>query len=294
MNKLSPRTRLLVFAGMALAALLLLAATVSTLQFADGSPLPIFQMTPPVIETGMPDSLGKVILAAMRVVILLGWVALPFVIVLFIVNKEWRKRILRDLAVYLPILAGLYLLYSRRKSLKPEDGPAAQNLGGLLPTVDATSLVTPPAYTPPAQWVTTATTIGLALILALALGAVLLGLWRRRRSEEKPLRAIQEQAQAALDAIQLGGDLREVIMRCYLQMSEALRQYRNIQREQDMTPHEFEAYLERRGLPREPVRQLTLLFEQVRYGDLTPGRQDERAAISSLSAIVSACQRSRE
>jgi hypothetical protein len=75
-------------------------------------------------------------------------------------------------------------------------------------------------------------------------------------------------------------------------MIHALETYRNIHRDRYMTPHEFEAYLEGRGLPREPVRQLTALFEQVRYGGVRPGRADERTAISSLEAIVAACQKS--
>ena len=60
-----------------------------------------------------------------------------------------------------------------------------------------------------------------------------------------------------------------------------------------MTPHEFERILQERGLPRGPVHDLTQLFEQVRYGGYNPGRQEERVAVSSLSAIVTACQRSR-
>jgi hypothetical protein len=76
-------------------------------------------------------------------------------------------------------------------------------------------------------------------------------------------------------------------------MLQAVEEYKNIRRDRDMTPHEFELALERRGLPREPIHQLTELFEQVRYGGQVPGRAEERLAVSSLSAIVSACQRTR-
>jgi hypothetical protein len=71
-----------------------------------------------------------------------------------------------------------------------------------------------------------------------------------------------------------------------------LRDYRLIHRDQDMTPHEFEQMLEHHGLPREPIRQLTELFERVRYGAYSPDRSEEHIAISSLSAIVRACQSS--
>jgi hypothetical protein len=58
-----------------------------------------------------------------------------------------------------------------------------------------------------------------------------------------------------------------------------------------MTTHEFEEILQGKGLPDEPIHQLTLLFEDVRYGNLNPGEADETRAISSLGAIVSALRR---
>jgi hypothetical protein len=119
--------------------------------------------------------------------------------------------------------------------------------------------------------------------------------WRRtRRKEELPLEKIERRAQDAIDELAAGGDLREVIQRCYFRMIDALHEYRNIDRERDVTPHEFELILQRHGLPPDPVHQLTDLFERVRYGAHRPGRQDEQLAVSSLSAIVAACQRARD
>jgi hypothetical protein len=108
------------------------------------------------------------------------------------------------------------------------------------------------------------------------------------------LRRVEKEARVALDAISAGGDLREAVIRCYLQMIEALQEYRGIHRDQDITPHEFEIILAKRGMPGEPVHQLTTLFEEVRYGTFKPGRKEEQVAIASLSAIVSACQRVAE
>ena len=48
----------------------------------------------------------------------------------------------------------------------------------------------------------------------------------------------------------------------------------------------FQQRLEEKGFPREPVRALTALFEEVRYGQVTPGKLDEQRAISSLTSIV--------
>jgi hypothetical protein len=60
-----------------------------------------------------------------------------------------------------------------------------------------------------------------------------------------------------------------------------------------MTPSEFEQALQGKGLPREPVHQLTHLFEEVRYGARQVGEREERQAIDSLSAIVAACTRAK-
>ena len=56
-----------------------------------------------------------------------------------------------------------------------------------------------------------------------------------------------------------------------------------------MTPREFEVYLTQNGMPREPVQQLTRLFELVRYGAVTAAPADEQHAVASLTAIVEAC-----
>jgi hypothetical protein len=69
-----------------------------------------------------------------------------------------------------------------------------------------------------------------------------------------------------------------------------LSEQRNIQRPSHMTPREFETALAGQGLPRDPVQQLTRLFEDVRYGTRQPGEREERLALDSLAAIVSASQ----
>ncbi len=52
-----------------------------------------------------------------------------------------------------------------------------------------------------------------------------------------------------------------------------------------MTPREFERLLENEGVPAEPARQLTGLFEAVRYGQWQPNPGDEQKAVSCLDAI---------
>ena len=94
-----------------------------------------------------------------------------------------------------------------------------------------------------------------AIILAAAVIVLTLRMLAARRApDSRPWEFEVEQArQALLD----GKDLREVIIRCYRRMGEALQEERGIEREASMTTGEFEELLAEKGLPREPVRQLT-------------------------------------
>lgn len=284
---------MLVFFAIALLAFIGLAVTLNALQLDPGKPLSFYQLAPQLYDPGMAGGLDRTLLAVIRVLLILGWVVLPVYVLLLIVSKRARKQFLRDMATFLPILIMLYLLSRAKTSQNAAEqiNPRMFDLGGLA-EAQAGNEVAPPVYQAPPEWLTTAITVALVVIISLAVVLIFLAIYRRSKGRAlEPLHHIQQEAQAALDAIEAGGDLREVIIRCYVQMIETLKQYRSIHRDRDMTPHEFEAYLEQRGLPREPVQQLTLLFEQARYSGTTPARQDERSAVASLSAIIAACQR---
>jgi hypothetical protein len=295
-KSLTPRTKTLIFAGIALLALILLASTLNGLTFSEGTRLEFPAIAPQVTDPGIPPGWGRTLITILRLLIIVGWLVLPFYIILVIVSKDERKRLLRTLAVFLPLMFVLYLLSTKKLtgSREQEASPFNFNLNDLQQGQSGAAAPMPVFQAPPA-WVTTAVTIAIAVAIALLVLGVGYAIWRRTRKEEpEPIDIrIENQAQAALEALQSGADLRDVILRCYLQMVEALKEYRGIQRDRDMTPREFEDYLERRGLPQQPVRDLTGLFEQVRYGGLMPGLQAERQAVASLSAIVSACQKMR-
>jgi hypothetical protein len=84
-----------------------------------------------------------------------------------------------------------------------------------------------------------------------------------------------------------GSDLKDVIIKCYQQMSLALESERGLEREVYMTTTEFEKLLETAGIPYEPIHQLTQLFEAVRYGNWQPNHVDEQEAIRCLKTIMS-------
>ena len=124
--------------------------------------------------------------------------------------------------------------------------------------------------------------------IGLALGLILIGVrllfWRREPNRIPD--AVQWEAEQAIRALQTGSDVRSVIVRCYRQMSQALQKERGIQLEETMTARDFERLLEARGIPHDPVHQLTQLFEGARYGYRQPGPEEERKALDSLNAIL--------
>jgi hypothetical protein len=296
-NKITPRVRTYIFAGLALLALILLSISVNSLEMAPGLPFSFPQIMPKVVDPSISLGSMRFLLAVLRVIMIVAWIGLPFYIILLFISKDERKRFIRMMAFLVPILIMLYFLANNQSTKKAADNIDPRIFGNTGADTGLATPVTLPEFKPPPQWVTTLTTV----VIALAITAIVLGisfmLWKRSRDQmrlKEPLRKVERQAQAALDAIISGGNLRDAIMRCYLQMLQTLQEYRGIQRDRDMTPHEFESYLINRGIPGEPLHQLTRLFEEVRYGTLTPGRRDEQVAVSSLSAIVSACQRAVE
>jgi hypothetical protein len=125
-------------------------------------------------------------------------------------------------------------------------------------------------------------------VLVVGIGAA--GVWlfvqwiRERRAA--PQNRILHEAEGAVNALQAGKDLRNVILRCYFQMAATLQEEQGLERSPDMTVREFEAILAQMGYPAPPVQQLTTLFEKIRYGEKEIGAQDEAAALESLNAII--------
>jgi hypothetical protein len=158
---------------------------------------------------------------------------------------------------------------------------------GLLEDASFESLPTPPDFVVnPPSWFVSGVSI---LLIALVLGSVWLT-WRRlarmRLTPGNPLELLAQEAELALKGLQAGSDLKDTIMRCYFEMSQILKKERGLQRQQAMTPREFEQYLAESGFASEHIQRLTRLFEGVRYGSKSPGRQEEQEAVACLRAIV--------
>jgi hypothetical protein len=123
---------------------------------------------------------------------------------------------------------------------------------------------------------------------------VLWGLYRgwnkyRRRHAEKPLDEIARIARSSLDDLASGRNSSDVIINCYLRMSDVVSSRRQLYREIAMTPNEFALRLERAGLPADAVTRLTRLFEAVRYGDRKSAPKDITEAVNCLKTILQYC-----
>jgi hypothetical protein len=132
--------------------------------------------------------------------------------------------------------------------------------------------------------------------IGLGAGVILLGIWLIRRPPKHTQHgdSLKLEAERALQALRTGAHFNNVIVRCYIQMSQALQKEQDIELEQTMTAREFEHLLEARGIPYAPVHQLTQLFEVARYGYRQPGPGDEQKAFECLNAIVQFSRASRQ
>jgi hypothetical protein len=133
-----------------------------------------------------------------------------------------------------------------------------------------------------------------AVAIGLAGGAILLGIWMMRSRRQPAPDLWLMEAQEARDAILAGGDLKSVILRCYQRMSQALQEERHIEREVSMTTGEFQRLLTAKGIPHDPVCQLTQLFEAVRYGHWQPDADAEQRALHCLDAITEYSRSARQ
>jgi hypothetical protein len=282
------QARTLIYLGLALLALVLLSASLAQVNLLPGRPLPLSSIWP-AIES--PQELGgaggSVIVALMRGLIGLSLVLLPVAVIYLIVSPQARKRFLTNLMIFLPILAFFYAL-TRLQLGDGQGRQGEQQTPGQMPDGQMFTSFDDFVAHPPA-WLFWLASFFLLILLS-ALVAVTVAILTRRRAAPGALEQVAQQAEIALHALQAGADLRNVVIRCYLDMTRVLNEQRGIKRQAAMTPHEFQAHLERLGLPAWPVEQLTQLFEDVRYGALPPGEREAQLAVFCLQSIVKAAR----
>jgi lysylphosphatidylglycerol synthetase-like protein (DUF2156 family) len=274
------KTKSLIFLGLTLLAVILIAVGLPGLELLPGVPLPDWEAGSAAVPLGSnPLPRLSVNTFAMAVLGFFLGSTLLYLGYRLIQGASWKQMFssFRFAAVLVLVVSVvIFLLFAvGRVHLTPADaaleipqvalprnGPPLGSLSSLLIWL---------------AWV------GLALVIALLVVWIVLWQSRRRRNSD-PLSA---QVERALQALKSGESFKNVIVRCYTELSLVLQREQGLGLEETMTAQEFKRLLEARGIPHTPIDQLTRLFEAARYGYRPPTAADEQAAYDSLNSIVS-------
>jgi len=285
------KVRIIIFAGIAFLALALLSAALSQTKLQPGEAI---NLSTGGVQGGGYSALfsADFILTFIYVLNLVSFAALCIITIFLLLTPERRKQLAKFLLRAVPVVAALFFITNYAHACSNQTNVINPVVLGTQPTPAVTS-VPAAVFTPEtSSGIMIAATVVLAVIIASLVVFLFMRARRGNRQQTTPLMRLADQAQAALDSVQAGGDLKNAVLRCYFEMSRSLTEQLGLKRERSMTTHEFEARLISNGLPAESVHLLTRLFEEVRYGTKIPGQREEWMAVTSLTAIIEACRRS--
>ena len=264
--------------GTAIFIIMILAAALPRLEFQPGMPLPRLQHGQLVAAPG--EKQPYVSISATKFILVIIGILLTgatlYSAYQLVRGTDWRLissflRYMLLVSVMIGCLVFLVMLFSNSNSSAPLEIPVA--------TPRPVAVTAPLGAVPPfLLWV-----VGMGLLVV----GVLVVIWIFTPSRQSnPIDLVGLEAEKARHALTIGGDLKDVIIHCYIQMSLALQQEKGIERKDFMTTGEFETLLKNAGIPHEPIHQLTRLFDAVRYGHWQPNSVDEQKAIQCLEAIM--------
>ena len=275
MSEHAKRKRL-IFLLLAASIMVLTAVALPQLELKPGIPLPKWeggaQLSP---IAGQPDVSISISTFSKALLEVVGILVLIYCVYKILKGVPWKEILGPALRIALLALAASVILFALTNSHITSEPLAPEVLPPVLKR-EGPPLGSPPAILVWLVW------IGLGLMI------VVLGVWvsQRRTHNLRAGVSVEIEAEYALQALKKGLDFKNVIVQCYQQMSAALQKEQGIELADTMTAREFERLLEAKGLPRDPVHQLTQLFEAARYSlrQFTPA--DEQKAFDCLSAIV--------
>lgn len=273
----SIKRNMLILLGLVTIVTLMIAASLPQLELQPGVPLPILEndqvVIPPVeAEPFESFSVNKFIIVY---ILLLVAGSMLYMMYKLLRGAEWKNLAAFTWPVVLTglIIGGFALLSMLFKS-----GSSTAEMP-VVPNPEP--LVTSPLGSAPPLllWL-----VGMGLLVT----GILIGIWifGSRASQATITDILGLEAERARQELRTGLGLKDVIIKCYRQMSLALQKEQGIEREDFMTTREFEDLLGAAGVPHDPVHQLTQLFEAVRYGHWQTNPIDEQKAIHCLEAIL--------
>lgn len=276
----------ILFSFVALAALVVLAVGLNSLDL-DSRPVYGFRSIEPpprMLPSALPSNVDTSFVSAVGMILLL---LTPLVIIYIIISPEARKRFLIQVAYTAVLLFGIYMFTKKMQEQSEEaintNAPLTGEIGEGsedLPLIEPFSSESP-------DWLVYA----LSAVVAVILAVVILRIWyqvQRTRRDAKALEWLVDSAQSAIQDIKAGGNFRSIVLRCYYDMTQAVREKKSVVRADYVTPREFSQKLESAGLPEEHVQRLTHLFESARYSSHLPTRRQELEAIDCFTAIIDA------
>jgi hypothetical protein len=278
---------ILLLAALALGALTLLAISLNEIPFRPGLRFVREEaaLPPPPAEESLELTLNIPLWQQMMVWLLLS---LLMVLIALLLSPEARKRMLLMLIrVGFTIWAIYFLLKNYGDQLFGFNlqRPDAPQLDG--ETVLPMPVFEVPQVSPAFSYLIS---FAFALILLVVFWFLYRGLLRYAAlNRASPLDEIAKIARSSLSDLSSGRNSSDVIINCYLRMSDVVSNKRQLHRGIAMTPHEFALRLEQAGLPGDAVIRLTRLFEAVRYGDRKSGPKDVNEAVSCLKTILHYC-----
>jgi hypothetical protein len=278
----------ILLAVLALGALTVLAVSLDQVSFNDAQRFRPEEATPlpPVPDQTLADAWEDI--SVWRFILLWTLITLMVILVGLLLSPELRKRIIRLLIRFaFTVLAIYYLLINYGETLLGFQTFRGAGEDPALVNAPPMPEFQPPEVSPMLSYI-------VSFACALIWIAIMWGLyqgWKRYMASNarKPLDEIAHIARSSLKDLSSGRDSSDVIINCYLRMSDVVADKRHLQREIAMTPREFALRLERAGLPGDAVRRLTGLFEGVRYGDRRSAPKDVTEAVSCLNTILHYC-----
>jgi hypothetical protein len=207
-------------------------------------------------------------------------------------SKRGRRALLIDfLKILIPFLIIMWISGLGKQIPQPEEGEEIQPAFLDFSEISGNSTAMPEFEAAPQSWMLILIIIGAAVLVAAITFFGLRYFLKHRSTDGDQFQELASRTQAAIDDIEANQiEFDDVIIRCYAEMSQAIQADKGITRKQAVTTHEFQKELLSKGFPAHPVRQLTQLFEQVRYGHQALGEDAKDKATESLREIVAFCR----
>jgi hypothetical protein len=269
--------------------ILALAAGLPGLKLANGQPFSLVQGQAQTITPNLPLPGGSILLWIFRAILALALVLLPVYIIYSLFTPAGRKRLLANILLVGVILWVTDYLHKKVPAANLKD---AAPQPPVPPNADlGVNLSSPVQFsaTPP-SWLSLLVILAVSILIVAVILVAIRFIQNRRQAGVNSYADLAREAEMTIASLRRGSDLDTSIIHCYQEMSRIVWKEKGIVRETAMTPREFEDRLEGIGLPRQSIRTLTRLFEQVRYSAVPTGLPEENLALTCLSDIASACK----